>query len=62
MTKNTNTFEKRRKEMLRIQKAQDKREKRLARGPGTASQDIAPPTPFEPEVKKPEADLENSGG
>jgi hypothetical protein len=32
MAKNKNTFEKRRREMKRMQKAQEKRERRFARG------------------------------
>ena len=36
MAKNKNTYEKRRKELKRMQKAQDKRERRLARRAGPA--------------------------
>lgn len=51
MAKNTNTFEKRRKEMERMRKAQEKRERRFARRSSSldpGSPDVLPTAP-EPE-------------
>lgn len=53
MAKNKNTFEKRRKEMVRMQKAQEKRERRLARR--SSSVDAESPDGF-PTVREPEDD------
>jgi hypothetical protein len=50
MAKNTNTFEKRRKEMERMRKAQEKRERRFARR--SSSVDTESPDGF-PAVREP---------
>ena len=51
MAKNKNTFEKRRKEMERTRKAQEKRERRLAR----RSSSVDPESPDEcPTVREPD--------
>ena len=42
MAKNTNTFEKRRKEMERMRKAQEKRERRFARRSAAAEDTESP--------------------
>ena len=57
MAKNKNTFEKRRKEMGRMLKAQEKRERRLAR----RSSSVDPESPDElPTVQEPdESDTES---
>ena len=58
MVKNKNTFEKRRKEMERMRKAQEKRERRFAR----RSSSVDPESPDEsPTVQEPDQSDTQSG-
>ena len=57
MAKNTNTFEKRRKEMKRMRKAQEKRERRLARK--SSSVDTESPDGVPPEREPDQSDTQS---